>query len=194
MGKIEKMLIASEQMELDPKQSHVLTASKGGFLLQALGMFFVAGLMFYGFVMNSNESTAVPSYYYLVIAFTALYGIAAVVSAFTAKVTIDEEGISIPGNVPFTKTRIEWEHIEKAELTGIIRYRSYLSLLVKKIFAFIFVNVELHIEDRRRPGAEKYNFPIFQSTSDRNKALCLIRHNLGERFRVYSKNRQAEEE
>lgn len=186
MGKIEKLIKASEQVQMPEQETYVLAGGKLFYLMQAgfaaLVLFFTCLLpMLQG--ETTNQSSMVV---YIDIA-CGLYGLAALIFAFTCKVTVDDEKMVIPGGAPFTKETLIWDNVKKAQIVGTITYRSYLSLILKKLLSFFFLNIELHVTYRDMPGSEGINFPIFDRVANRSEALYLIRKKLGDRIELYEK-------
>ena len=124
-------------------------------------------------------------YYWILCGVLILYGLAALYCAFTSKATFDDERMTIPGFYPFMTEKLAWDEIDRAELTGVITYRSYITLIIKKIFASFFANIELHVTRRNAPGMPAANFPVLERVADKKTALRIIRDKLGKRFTVY---------
>lgn len=186
MGKIEKLIKASEQVQMPEQETYVLAGGKLFYLMQAgfaaLVLFFTCLLpMLQG--ETTNQSSMVM---YIDIA-CGLYGLAALIFAFTCKVTVDDEKMVIPGGAPFTKETLVWDNVKKAQIVGTITYRSYLSLILKKLLSFFFLNIELHVTYRDMPGSEGINFPVFDRVANRSEALYLIRKKLGDHIELYEK-------
>lgn len=185
MASINKLLAASDRVQLPEQSVYILPANKMFYLIQTAGAWAIALIMTVAQLKNPSAG-GWQTYYLLINVVLAIYGLAALLAAFSAKVVIDDEKIAIPAFYPFMTEKLRWEDIDRAELTGVITYRYYITLIVKKLLPSIFANIELHVTYRNSlmPGA-KGNFPIFQRVGDRATALKIIREKLGNRFLVY---------
>ena len=190
MGKIEKLLKSSETAKLPAGKPYALPVNKMFYLLQtvvAWGASVV--LLFSALGSMGSQATGIagnmPIYYFALMGVMIVYGLLALRCAFSGKVTFDDERITMPAFYPFMKEKLAWEDVNRAELTGVITYRNYLSLIIQKIFSSIFMNVELHVTYRNVPGGGKGNFPVLDRVGDKTAALRIIREKLGERFTVY---------
>lgn len=179
MGKVDKLMMASDRVELPKQETYELAANKMFYFTQVGVAALVAVMLF----LSTRESSSV--YYSLIMVGAAIYAILALYMAFTQKVTFDQTGITMPGVYPFMKERLAWDDVQSAELTGVITYRSYLVLIIKKIFSSVFANLELNVVHRSISGGGKCNFPIFDRVSDKATALRIIREKLGDRFCLY---------
>lgn len=132
-----------------------------------------------------NTAGNMHLYYFLLMGVMAVYGVLALYCALKGRVVFDDERITMPAFYPFMKENLAWDDVNRAELTGVITYRNYLSLIIQKLLASIFVNVELHVTYRNVPGGAKGNFPVLERVGDKAAALRIIREKLGDRFTVY---------
>ena len=184
MGKIEKLLQASENLQLPPQERYVLPVNRNFYLLQTVVAWGISVILF--LTAPSNEFAGNWSlYYWILCGVLILYGLAAFYCAFTSKATFDDERMTIPGFYPFMTEKLAWDEIDRAELTGVITYRSYVTLIIKKIFASFFANIELQVTRRNAPGMPAANFPVLERVADKKTALRIIRDKLGKRFTVY---------
>ncbi|GEM_PF-6342392 len=189
MASIEKLLVKADQLNIEKQSSYELKVNKMYYLIQAFGSALTAGvLIFFVLPQTAQFSTGSSYHLYLIYAIAVISSIYAVLSfyaAFTAKVVIDDQGITIPGMVAFQSMKLPWDDVDRAELTSVITYSNYLILIVKKIFSSIFANIELRISYRSAPGREGVNFPVLDVVADRAKALRIIQDKLDNRFTVY---------
>lgn len=186
MGKIERLIKASEQVQLPEQETYVLSGGKLFYLMQAG---FAALVLFFTNLLPAlqGEATNQSSITMYINIACGLYGLAALVYAFTCKVIIDDEKMVIPGGAPFTKETLIWDNVKKAQIVGTITYRSYISLILKKLLSFFFLNIELHVTYRDMPGSGGINFPVFDRVANRSEVLYLIRKKLGDRLELYEK-------
>ncbi|WP_417153108.1 hypothetical protein [Rikenella microfusus] len=184
MRKIDKLLRASDDVRLPAQDTYVLAVNKTFYLLQTVVAWGVAVVLFLS-AGGGEAAGGWDTYYWILCAVMALYGLAALYCAFTRKATFDNERITIPGFYPFMTEKLAWDDIDRAELTGVITYRSYIALIFKKIFASFFAHTELHVTRRSAPGVAAANFPVLERVADRKTALRIIRDKLGKRFTVY---------
>lgn len=180
MANISKLMEASDKVQLPAQESYTLSANKMYFLTQtALGIL-VCVMMALSYVSYANTYTMFISIG------GGLFALATLYLAFTSKVTFDQEGISIPGAYPFMREKLAWHEVSRAELTGVITYRSFLERIFKSIFSSIFANAELRVTYKNIPtGGEGANFPVFNRVGDKATSLRIIREKLGERFTIY---------
>lgn len=190
MGKIEKLLKNSETVKLPAEKPYALPVNKKFYLLQTV-VAWAAAVMLLLSAFNSMkyQTTGVagnmPIYYFALMGVMIVYGLLALRCALSGKVTFDDQQITMPAFYPFMKEKLAWDDVNRAELTGVITYRNYLSLILQKIFSSIFMNVELHVTYRNVPGGAKGNFPVLDRVGNKAAALRIIREKLGERFTVY---------
>lgn len=99
MGKIDKLLRASDDVRLPAQDTYVLAVNKTFYLLQTVVAWGVAVVLFLS-AGGGEAAGGWNTYYWILCAVMALYGLAALYCAFTRKATFDNERITIPGFYP----------------------------------------------------------------------------------------------
>lgn len=192
MGTISKLLEASDRVQFTVQDTYELKAGKTGY--KFYGIFFVVASVVFTYLFytaalpNMAQNPNMKLFSILVFGMLGvmfILGLVIFLTVGTARVTFDEEGITIPGFFPFMKEHLDWDNIQKAELCGVISYSNLLSRIIKTIFASCFMQVELRITRCDVMGGEPVDFPVLSRAKDTAMALRIIREKLGARFTVY---------
>lgn len=187
-SKISKILEASERVQLSAEERYEFAASKMSYFLMGGGMILFALFVGYLFLGQSAAGPQNNMIVYGIPAMVFIAGMVFILGALPAKVVIDDEGMSIPGMIPFVKEKLTWDSIEKAELTSVIYSSNGLLGFVKGLFGSLFAVVELRVvRNDVMSSSEPVEYALLDRVQDKDRALALrlVREKLGERFTIY---------
>lgn len=187
-SKLSRILDASDRVQLPAQERYEFAASKMSYYLMGGFMVLFALFVGYMFLGQAVEGTQNALIAYGIPSLVFVAGLVILLGALPAKVVIDQEGMSIPGTIPFVREKLAWESIEKAELTSVIYSDNWILGLVKQLFASFFAVVELRVvRSDVMSSSDPVEYAILGRVQDKDRALVLriVREKLGERFTVY---------
>lgn len=187
-SKLSKILEASDRVQIPVQERYEFAASKISYYLMGGGMVAFALFVGYFFITQSDAGPQNNMIAYGIPAMVFVAGLVIILGALPAKIVLDEEGMTIPGMIPFVKEKLAWDSIEKVELTSVIYSRNWLIGLFKQLFASFFAVVELRVvRNDVMSSSEPAEYAVLDRVQDKDRAavLHIIREKLGNRFTLY---------